>query len=266
MKRTLALCGLLLCMLCVPGRATSAELRTLEAVGSVPVPARESGTSAPRNRAIQSAIEEAVSRAAGELLGEAEAGSAMNPEDIREVLGKDLSQYASSFRVREDRGERPALFAEDPEVATEYVVIVEVRVDIDRVNRRLVESGALASESPKGNAIQVSVEIQGIGDYAQFSALQQLLVDAGGAGARVSPLEIERGKARFGVTSPLDGARLLQRIQEERPEGFSLSTLRAERHSLTLRVDDAPGGAGIGGPGLYESGPRTRSWPTDRSE
>ena len=75
-------------------------------------------------------------------------------------------------RPRYRRGVRPALFVEDPDAATEYVVIVEVHVDADRVEKRLVDAGMLASGEPLAAAGRVRLEVLGLRRYQAYQELE----------------------------------------------------------------------------------------------
>ena len=60
---------------------------------------------------------------------------------LRSALGKDLLPYTRSYRILEDQGELPVLFNDVPGVETEYVVVVEVIVDLDRIAAALESAG-----------------------------------------------------------------------------------------------------------------------------
>ena len=63
--------------------------------------------------------------------------------ELQRILGNDPLVYATRFQVVEDRGEGPRLFGSDLDVDTEYVVIVSVFVDRDRIRERLTRAGKI---------------------------------------------------------------------------------------------------------------------------
>ena len=79
----------------------------MEAVGAVPLGAAAPRHSPPRDAALQAALSDAVRRVALELLPELDPGESATLLD--EVLGLDPLDYATRFRILEDRGPRPAL-------------------------------------------------------------------------------------------------------------------------------------------------------------
>ena len=158
-----------------------AEIRRVEAVGVVPLmPNRQASVDA-LDQAVQAALREAVSRVARDFLMEAEPGEGEEVE-LEEVLGKRMVPYTARFRILDDQGERPALFAEDPRVTSEYVVEVEVFVDAERVQQRLVEAGLLVPDPGVGAVSRIELELRGrqrarqaIGqDEEQFDRTQML--------------------------------------------------------------------------------------------
>ena len=126
--------------------------RTLESVGAVGV--REGDRSDPKQRAVEAAVREAVWRVAEELLVDAilveeldeepQLGEADEEEpDLDAILGEDMVVYTTRFKVIEDRGIGPALFVEDPEIVSEYVVVAEVVLETDRIRERLALAGLI---------------------------------------------------------------------------------------------------------------------------
>ena len=97
--------GLAILLLAVTGFLSPglgwAEVRRVEAVGTIPIDPSERGRLALRDRAIQEALREAVFRVARELLLEAEA-----PDDssslLGEVLRSKMVRYTTRFRILED--------------------------------------------------------------------------------------------------------------------------------------------------------------------
>jgi len=221
----LALLALLLPM-AAPARA---EVRRLEVVGAAPLDPRTRATSIPRDAAIAEALWEGVSRVAESLLLDAELPEAEgDTHPLREVLGRDMIPFTRSFRIVEDQGERPALFSESPEIATEYVVVVEVQVDVDRVKERLVTAGLLASRSGDGELRTVVLELQGLDLYPGYAELVSAL-QGDVIGARsVTPLSFERGRILLQVRSGRSAADLLDRLLALTPGALALTPVGLE--------------------------------------
>ncbi len=213
-----------------------AEVQQVEAIGSVPI--RPGSGAAPREAALDQALREAVMRAARELLLDVELpGDAEEDPDaaLFEILGKDMLRYASRFRILEDRGERPALFTDDPRVTSEYVLVVEVHVDIDRLKLQLVEVGLLAGSEPPERGRQLRVAFEGIGSYPAYQAIRHLLLEEVGAKSAL-PVEFEGQRAVLAVEWEDDPERLFDRLRDRAPDQLAIRLVRAGRNSLELEV------------------------------
>jgi hypothetical protein len=172
----------------------AAEVRRVEAVGAVPIKAGSRRGAV--DDAIQAGLREAVSRVARSFLDEVEmpVGEDGEEVDVEVLLGKRMVPYTTRFRILEDKGERPAMFAEKAGVTTEYVVVVEVFVDADRVEQRLIEAGALQSDPGAGEVTRIELEVHGLEDYGAYRAVLALLTERAGAQAAV-PRRFEHGVA-----------------------------------------------------------------------
>ncbi len=232
-----------------------AEVRVLEVVGAVPLDEKTRARSIPKDRAIEEALWEGVSRVAGDLLIDSvvpESAEGQNP--VRDALGLDMVPYTRSFRIVDDQGERPSLFTEHPDAATEYVVVVEVQVEVDRVRERLIDAGLLQSgERSALNGIEL--EIRDLTAYAGYEQFVSLLKGDRVGAASVSPLELDHGRAVLRVEAEWGAAELLERllaaapatlrirpiaIDESQPRGVG-ERLEPNRPSrLTLSVTWAP--------------------------
>ena len=154
-------------LLALPAIA-SARLQRVEAVGNYGIRESERSKIIPRDEAVQRALWESVSRVALEEMGEdafdVEDDSATS-EALRAALGDDMLPFTRRFKILQDKGESPVLFREDPEIPTEYVVVVEVLVDVDRVSNRGAGGGRARRGQPffgeQGEPI--SVEFVGVG-------------------------------------------------------------------------------------------------------
>jgi len=147
----------------------------MEAVGAVPLAPDARHTSPLRDIAVRMALNEAVRRVALDLV------PGMEPEEaaefLPEVLGDEPFDYTTRFRIIEDRGERPALFVEDPGVEFEYVVVVEAHIDADRVEKRLADAGLLMERSAGAPHRDLRLVVEDIESFAAYTALRETLID-----------------------------------------------------------------------------------------
>lgn len=235
-SRGLAIASVLALSAPMAGSAT-AEVRRLEAVGAVPVGVGSSGSGVHRAAAIQRALHEAVSRVAREALIDAALPEGGEEEDLSldEILGENLVPYTARFRILDDRGERPALFAEDPTVDTEYVVIVEVHVDVDRVVARLIEAGLVERPETDAPAVRVRIEVEGVHVYPAYTALREHLLGLDGTRS-VTPIEISRERLVLEVASEHAATRLLDDLLLAPSDELSIEPLAADGHGLRLAV------------------------------
>ena len=120
--------------------ASARDIERVEVVGAVAV-LPGAATSSAREAAVRRALREAVNRTALALLAQLPVSEDGAGIELSGVLGADPLEYASRYQVIEDRGERPALFVTDPDAVSEYVVVVEVYLDLDRVRDRLRAAG-----------------------------------------------------------------------------------------------------------------------------
>jgi hypothetical protein len=203
----------------------------------VPLRADARPTAPPRDAAISRALSEAVRRVALQLL------SAQDPAEVEPRLAAALEAdprlYISRFRILEDRGERPALFSDDAEARTEYVVVVEAMVVADRVRDALARAGLLSAPAGEAPLVRVSVEAEGLEDFASYRALRETLLE--GVGVRSAlPVELAPGRAILMVESELAGEALLEALVRSAPPGLTLTPLGIGPDRLQLRVALAP--------------------------
>ena len=218
--------------LALAAATAGAEVRTVEAVGAVPLDPNTPAQQPPRDAALNRALAEAVWRVALEELPDFD--SATQEEALRAALGGDPLEFATRFRILEDRGERPALFTEDPTVTTEYVVVTEVHVDADRVRKRLARSGLLVAPSGDRPRRRVRVEILDLRSYASYVAVRTLLEELG---LRTPvPVEMERGRAVLQVEADRPPSQLLTDLVRAAPANLSLVPVGSDEESLRLRA------------------------------
>jgi hypothetical protein len=227
--------------------AAGAEIRQMEAVGAVPLAPDARHASPLRDIAVRMALNEAVRRVALDLV------PGMEPEEaaefLPEVLGGDPFDYTTRFRIIEDRGERPALFVEDPDVDFEYVVVVEAHIDADRVEKRLADAGLLMARSagvPHRNLRLVVEDLEG---FAAYATLRETLIERVGVRSAV-PVEMERGRAVLVVNTAGDSWQLLEELLLAAPPELMITPVDTREDALTLRIalEARPPGAGTDGP------------------
>jgi len=170
---------------------------------------------------------------------------------LREALGKDMLPYTRSYRILEDQGERPVLFDDAPGIDTEYVVVIEVIVDVDRVGRALEDAGLVVSADAENEQVDLTVELVGL---SRYPALERVLAALRGplGATRVSTLEFERGRQLIEVEGPFDAESLAARIADLRDERLDLEPVALDPVFRRIRVqarwfppdEDALEGAG----------------------
>ncbi len=234
----------------------AAEVRTVEALGALPLDPNAPPKGPPRDAALRLALHDAVWRVAlDELEG-------FDPEDeawqeaLAEALGKQPLDFATRFRVIEDRGERPALFSDYPGVETEYVVLVKVHVDSDRVRERLRAAGLLSLPSGDGRRYRVRVVLEDVGSYGAYQAVRTLLEEMGVRSA--VPVEMERGRAVLEVDGTLSPDSLITALIRAAPPNLSLIPVGLDEDGIHLRARFV-GSAAAPDPGAW---PRGRPFDT----
>ena len=120
---------------------------------------------------------------------------------LKKALGKDTLPYTRSYRILEDQGERPVLFDDSPGIATEYVIVVEVIVDVERVQDALQRAGLVSVVQKAGAGETLTLEVIGLGRYEALESLVAVLSGPLGA-TRVDTLEFERGRQVLAVAGP----------------------------------------------------------------
>jgi hypothetical protein len=213
--------------------AASAQVRGVEAVGAVPA-----GPQAPKGLPIQQAaieagLREAVRRVAVDLLG----GRAAEAEPrLDATLGPNVYEYVSRFQLLEDRGEQRPLLLHDPELTSEYVVLVSVQVDTGRVRDRLTGAGLLASDGVPA-AGRVLFVLEDLHSWRPVEALTKRLRSDPGVRS-VVPEEFSHGRARLAVEATHTPDAIVKRLVAQPPEGFAVVPVRQDAEGVVLRVND----------------------------
>ncbi len=217
-----------------------AGLQRVEAVGSYGIREHLRTKVIPRDEAIQAALWEGVSRVAMEALGE----FSSTEEDVaalRTALGMDMLPYTRRFRVLEDKGEMPVLFAEDPGILLEYVLVLEVLVDVDRVKSALTSAGLLLDLGQVARGEPVLVELLGIGRYAAFEEILLALRSQLGA-TRIETLGFARQRQILSVEGPFGPDELSTGLARLDAGDLILEPVGIDRVGRRVRVRGIDGG------------------------
>ncbi|MAI25465.1 MAG: hypothetical protein CMN75_05485 [Spirochaeta sp.] len=247
-----------------PAFSDQSEVRRLEVVGAVALHGRGNPRDTPKDRAVQEGLINGVSRVGADLLlkgllikpsspnapdpdspmPDLLAGTTLawespirsflpaqelEEERVKEALGRNMVPYTRGFRILEDQGERPALFTQDPDAATEYVVVMEVQVEVARVRQRLEQTGLIAS-MPLDALTGIELELSGLDEYALYQAVLELLAGPGIEAASVTPEAFYSQHARIRVEGAWTASELNRLLQAAAP---------AELNLVTLEVQDA---------------------------
>ncbi len=229
------LLGLAVALGGLPSAAVAERVRT-DAVGVVPA-----GPGA-RQAALQAGVREAVLLVAVELAREA--GARTEARDVLgSALGADLLPYAVQYALIEDRGERPAQLVQQPGVDREYVVLVEVQVERERVRDALIRSGLLGAPTELG-VRSLWITLEGVDAWPTWERLRRALAARGGA---LHPVEFSRGIVIAELQTDESNEALLERLRRAVGSTLDLRLEGSEPGSLRLRVvasaptDDIPG-------------------------
>ncbi len=225
--------------------AATAETRREESVGVAPI---RDGDDAPRDQAMAEAVRGAVVNVAKGLLpagfvppdpGVGEDGLPEEPDAwLAKRLGEDPFVYVTRIRMLEDRGRQEAMFATDPEVEEEYVVLADVTVDVDAVRERLAELGLLRPSSP-GTRRSVTLVVQGLSHPRPLRILREVLEDDGGVES-VVPIEFTRDRAVLAVRSNRDAPALVDALETYAPEELQIVVVDQRAREATLLIDWRP--------------------------
>lgn len=235
MRRVLGLL-VLLSWAAGPHWAGAQRVQPMEAVGTVGAP-ENSQPPELRERATRDAVMRAALRVAYPLLDpEALAREPIEPGQLaawlRALLGDDPLEYASRFRILEDRGVRPALFRTRLEM--EYVVVVEAHVDVDRVRDRLASRGLLLENAPDApeRRLEVVAELDSFQVYRAFREVLEQVPSV----AAARPLAFERGQARLEIESYSGAETLMLALLRESPPRLVVEALGVGSDRLRVRV------------------------------
>jgi hypothetical protein len=225
----LALAGLV-----APPVAVARDVLDVEAVGAVGIRPDSSSAISPRDAAVRKGLLEAVRMTAMELLGNVHSDQPEAPLD--EILGTDPYEFATRFQVIEDRGERPALFSQDPDVATEYVVIVSVSIDRDLIRDRLEAAGMLLARPSGASSVRIRLALEGLIEYWAYEAIRTALVVNLGVRSAI-PVEFEPGRLTLEVDADRSPSELLLPLQRAVADQMELIPLIVDGDAMSLHVE-----------------------------
>jgi hypothetical protein len=264
----------LLLALALAGPAAAADVRRIESVGVVPIDTGNARRNAPRDAAVRAAVARAVEGVATELLpqgwernvADSEAAQTTSaPGDMEPLLasglGADPFDYATRFRILEDRGIRPSLLSKDPSVESEYVVLVEVFVDAERVGERLRTAGWIAPAGQDSES-HVRLVLEGLESFGAYDAVRHALLDDPAVRSAL-PVELSAGRAVLEVDCGYDAASLGKALVARAANGLHVVPVERDGQSLTLLVDYVPPPPTDRG---AEASPETAGPPADASE
>jgi len=246
-------CGLRLAVLLALGGLSQAPLasaRDVVRVESVGVAAVQPGAPSPRDAAVRMALLEAVRQTAESLLATgAEDGFDEEPDEIEdlesdgeenlellEILGYEPLEYATRFQVVEDRGEGPALFGSDLGVETEYVVIVSVFVDRDRIRERLTRAGVSLAPAGQEPQIQSRLILENLGEYWVYAEIRRVLLEELKMRSAI-PREFVPGRGVLDLNAAQSPSEFLSSLQRAVSDRMDLVPLSVEADEMRLRVE-----------------------------
>lgn len=248
--------GLLALLLVALALPAGAEVRRVEALGAVALDPDQPPRVPPRDAALRRALHDAVWRVALDQLDGFDPSDDAAQDALAQALGDEPLDFATRFRIIEDRGEHPALFSEDPGVENEYVVLAEVHVDVDRVRQRLSAAGLLSAPSGDRRRYRIRVVLDEVGSYGAYQAVRTLLEEMGARSA--TPVEMERGRAVLEVDGTRSPDALAAALVRSAPPGLSVVPLGVDEEGVHLKARFLGGGMGA----EVAPGPASRGFDT----
>lgn len=233
MRRALWLALLLLAL------PASAEVRRVEVVGVVPAGADAQPGVPVREAALGAALTQGVARVARELLSDE---AAADPDlDLGQVLGPNAREFTLRYRVLEDRGERRVLLLADPEVSTEYVLLVEVFVDVSRLESALEAAGLALREPAEDASRELRVVVEGGLSYRAYQALRRHLLERRGVSSVIPTLFDGSERVDLQVATEASPSELMDYLVTPPPAGLRVEPVFADGESVWIRVIELPG-------------------------
>jgi hypothetical protein len=217
---------------------TLAEVRRVEVVGVAPAGAGAQSGVPVRQRALGAALAQGVEGVARELLSEE---AAADPAlDLGRVLAGNPREFTVGYKVLEDRGERRPLLLVDPDVSSEYVLLVEVFVDVARVEAALEAAGLRVRRPVKAPNSALRVTVEALPSYQAYAALRRHLMGLNEVSA-VTPESFEAGRVELRVEGRLTPPELVDRLLNPPPDGLRVESVFADGQSVRIRIAELPG-------------------------
>jgi hypothetical protein len=227
--------------------ATARDVVRVESVGAAAV---RSDSASARDAAVRKALLDAVRQIAEGLLATgAEDGfgeGAVDAEDLesgerkrtelQRILGDEPLEYATRFQVVEDRGEGPALFGSDLDVETEYVVIVSVFVDRDRIRERLTRAGMILTPAGQEPQIRSRLILENLGEYWVYAEIRRVLLEELKVRSAI-PRAFAPGRGILELTAAQSPSEFLGSLQRSVSDRMNLVPLSVEADEMRLRVE-----------------------------
>jgi len=227
-----------------------AAARDVVRVESVGVAAVRSDSASPRDAAVRKALLDAVRQIAegllatgaedefGEEQGDAEdlEPGALENTELQRILGNEPLEYATRFQVVEDRGEGPALFGSDLDAETEYVVIVSVFVDRDRVRERLTRAGMALTPAGQELQIRSRLILENLGEYWVYAEIRRVLLEELKMRSAI-PRAFAPGRGVLELNAAQSPSEFLGSLQRSVSDRMELIPLSVEADEMRLRVE-----------------------------
>ncbi len=229
-----------------PG-ALARDVVRVESVGVAPV---RSDSTSPRDAAVRQALVEAVRETAAGLIAtrlaagsDDELGEASDPQaeaaqraELQRILGSDPLVYATRFQVVEDRGEGPTLFGSDSDVDTEYVVIVSVFVDRDRIRERLTRAGIALTPPGREPEVHSRLILENVSEYWVYAEIRKALLEQLKMRSAI-PSAMSPGRAVLELNAAQPPSEFLTALQRAVADRMELIALSVEADELRVRVE-----------------------------
>jgi hypothetical protein len=178
----------------------------------------------------------------GEGVEESPTDSELSPREILQAaLGDQARGYTNRYRISEDRGLRERLFTggENPEVNSEYVVVAEVDVDVERVRKALLKAGVIdsvANTSLSGATRELRLVILDPLNYSLLTKLQKVIEEEM-EHSSVLPLEFERGQAVLAVRSELGAETFARSLIRRLPAELHVKQATVRGDEIAMRFE-----------------------------
>jgi len=238
---------LLLASLAAAPGALALDVVRVESVGVAPV---RSDSTSPRDAAVRQALVDAVRETAAGLLAtpvaegsDDELGEASDPQaeaaqraELQRILGSDPLVYATRFQVVEDRGEGPTLFGSDSDVDTEYVVIVSVFVDRDRIRERLTRAGIALTPPGREPEVHSRLILENVSEYWVYAEIRKALLEQLKMRSAI-PSAMSPGRAVLELNAAQPPSEFLASLQRAVAERMELIPLSVDADELRVRVE-----------------------------